>query len=136
MTRKGYGVYARLSAQGDNFSPRSAEKATGTRFSEKNEPGDLGTSGRYKDMPLPYGSAQLELPSSSTEELLNADAPPFKDPAFVGKLRSSGASEITLYIDVAYQSQCNFELSPKLLRALSDLGVAVGFSCFQEDKAS
>lgn len=136
MRGNGYAVRARLSAQGDDFSPHSAEEATGIRFSEKSEPGELGTFGKYKDAPLPYGAAQLELLPSSTEEMLDTDAPPFQDTAFVRKLQSCGASEITLYIEITYRSQCNFELSPRLLHALADLGVAVGFSCFEGGEGS
>lgn len=130
MSTKGYYTSARLLVQGATFSPRSAEAGTGIVFSEKNEVGDLGKYGKYRDAPLPDGSATLELASSSTREFLDIDAPIFQTPGLVAALRSSGASMIVLYVDVAYEAQCNFELSPELLAALAELGVTVGFSCF------
>ena len=44
---------------GQSFSPALAERTTGISFSSKNEPGELGTTGRYAGQPRPYGAATL-----------------------------------------------------------------------------
>lgn len=126
-------VFARLLAWGRAFSPRAAEQALGVRFSHKNEPGDRGVTGRYFGRPTPYGSGTLEHEPGAFGDLIAADAWILGDPSLIAELRSRGATELVLYIDVEYEAQCNFELSPELLAALSRLGVTVGFSCFQRD---
>ena len=139
MTQDGYHVSARLVVHGDDFSPNGAETKTGVLFDQKNAPGDLGVLGKFKNVPLPYGSGHIEIePSSEDADLLDADLLDTSNAVFqrrglIAALRECGASAITLQIDVAYETQCNFELSPKLLGALAELGVTVGVSCFQRD---
>ena len=47
--------------QGPAFSPRAFEEQYRLRFNESCEPGAAGTTGRYKGVPQPFGSAMLAL---------------------------------------------------------------------------
>jgi hypothetical protein len=115
--------------QGDDFSPSLAEARTGLVLLDKNEPGEVAPSGRYAGKPLPYGSAMLVLldddlePGASTLEPLRA----LKER--LPELRAAGATGLSLYLVVAYERQCHFELSPEELEALSSLGLPLGVSC-------
>ncbi len=115
--------------QGDSFSPSLAEERSGLVLVDKNEPGDVAPSGRYKGEPLPYGSAMLVLldddlePGASVMEPLRALKETLPD------LRAAGATEATLYLVVAYETQCNFELTPEELVALASVGLPLGVSC-------
>lgn len=124
-------VGAYLSIQGELFSPARAEAELGVDFGPaKNEPGALGTRGKFAGRAIPYGSASWVF-QWETGELIPDSFPPFSVPGLKGKLAALGAEDITLYVDVAYIAQCNFELSPALLGALAELGITVAISCYE-----
>jgi hypothetical protein len=134
MTTPSIRVFARLVAQGTAFSPGDAERALGVHFSRKEEPGEIGTSGKFAGRSIPYGSGIIEYEANeSDDELIPAHGWILGNPTLVSELGSRGATEINLYIDVEYEAQCNFELSTELLASLSKLGVTVGFSCFRRE---
>jgi hypothetical protein len=121
---------ASFRAHGEGFSPKSAERLTGLFFSKRNERGDLGTSGRASGQPLAYGSGELAVAMDLT-------AP---DPLFFAAVEnlvpaclSSGATDMLLHIDVEYTDQCNMEMSPAFVVALSRLGIPVTMTCFQHE---
>lgn len=57
-------ITASIDFWGRRFQPVKAEQQTGILFSQKNEVGEIGKVGRYKDQPIPYGSASFEAPST------------------------------------------------------------------------
>jgi hypothetical protein len=122
-----------FSASGSEFSPDSVEKSTGIAFTAKHEPGVLGASGRYRDRPIPYGSADLVAPQEYTD-------PEAIDQRFlldVGKLvpacEEAGATTTVLHINAAYRDQCNMEVSSAFLTSIARLGVTVTMTCFEDD---
>ncbi|QRN97174.1 hypothetical protein JRI60_50930 [Archangium violaceum] len=115
--------------QGDDFSPSLAEARTGLVLLDKNEPGEMAPSGRYEGKPLPYGSAMLVLLDDDLEPGVSALEPLRALKERLPELRAAGATEVSLYLVVAYEKQCNFELSPEELIALSSLGLPLGVSC-------
>ncbi len=50
--------YCRL--WGDQFSPMAVEEETKIHFDRKNEPGETGKTGRYKGVPIPFGSGEID----------------------------------------------------------------------------
>lgn len=119
-------------AFGPEFSPDNAERNAGVRFSKKNEPGDAGTSGRFRGRPLPYGSCELNGPERSVA----LDMP---DPKFFHSIQhvareclAAGATSMVLHFDVAYVDQCNLEFSSEFVLALARTGVAVTMSCYED----
>jgi len=88
---------------GDHFSPAEAERKTRIMLFEKNEPGEIGTRGRYIGKPIPYGSAEIEL--CDPEEGIQGNLT-FEDPLIQtliqhhGTFRACGATNI--YMAVGY----------------------------------
>ncbi|HOX45004.1 MAG TPA: hypothetical protein PK668_15500 [Myxococcota bacterium] len=119
-------------ASGPKFSPKNVERHTGIRFSKKNEPGDIGTIGRYRDHPLPYGSCELNGPETGVD--LQVPDPSFFE-SIEGAAREclmAGATSMLLHLDVAYTDQCNLELSKDFVSALARAGVSITMSCYED----
>ena len=137
------GVTATLSISGESFSPKAAGERLGLSLGpDSNEPGELGTMGKYKGKPTPYGSASfkctVELADGGAFEPVCADLLPtslafFERSDFIPALKACGATDITLFVDVTWKDQCNLELSPTLLGALAKLGVVLAISCYEDD---
>lgn len=116
-------------ASGPEFSPRSVERQTGILFSQQNEPGDIGTTGRYRGQPRPYGSCTLPGPNSGLD-LQAPDAGFFEAvERLAGACRAAGATTVVIHLDIAYTEQCNFEMSEEFLSAAARAGVALTISC-------
>lgn len=115
--------------QGDSFSPSLAEERTGLLLVDKNEPGEVAPSGRYNGKALPYGSAMLVLLDDDLEPGASALEPLRALKARLPDLRAVGVTGVSLFLVVAYESQCHFELSPEELVELAGLGVPLAVSC-------
>ena len=112
---------------GKDFSPASAEKLTGYRFLEKNERGEIAKAGRYKGLPFPYGSCIIR-DVSNQEAILDILE------KYQTKLLGNGVESIVLQLNVAYESQCNFELNENFLARIARLSVPLSISCFEKDQ--
>ena len=118
-----------LTLWGEQFSPRRAEEATGLTLTHKNEPGEISLRGRYKGLPLPYGSAFVEVP---------ADVEPARRlpwliecaEGHLAALQALGASLCKLHVDVRYWDQCNLEFNPRELARIAALGVLFTITCW------
>jgi len=122
-------ISASISFQGENFSPKKAMEITGLNFIETNEPGDIGERGRYKNKPTPFGYGRLEPP----ENIPNEDRILWLANELNGKLEALydlGSDEPHFYIGYFYKNQCNCELTKEELAAISKLGIAFCFSCY------
>lgn len=115
--------------QGDAFSPSLALERTGLLLVDANEPGEVAPSGRYEGKPLPYGSAMLVLLDEDLEPGVSALDPLRALKARLPELRSLGASEVSLYLVVAYERRCDFVLAPEELAELAALGLPLAVSC-------
>ncbi len=112
--------------QGMNFSPALAESRTGLSLENKNEVGETGRSGRYKDRPVPYGSA--ELTASDTDRIIGILE------KHIGTFRSCHAETVILHFDVSYDTQCNLEFGPELIKKISDLQIPLTISCYADNE--
>lgn len=125
-------VNAVFRASGPEFSPDNAERNSGIRFSQKNEPGDIGTIGRFRGNPLPYGSCELNGPKTGMD-LLVPDPSFFESVEHVARAcLAAGATSMLLHLDVAYTEQCNLELSNEFVSALARAGVTITMSCYED----
>ncbi|QRK10763.1 hypothetical protein JQX13_12225 [Archangium violaceum] len=115
--------------QGDSFSPSLAEERTGLLLVDKNEPGEVAPSGRYDGKALPYGSAMLVLLDDDLEPGATALEPLRALKARLPDLRAVGVTGVSLFLVVAYEGQCHFELSPEELGEIAGLGVPLAVSC-------
>ena len=116
--------------QGDACSPKKIEADTGIELTMKNEVGDMGTMGRYRGTPIPYGSATLQ-PSENqiTQNALWWLLETVKKNLAVFK--ENGASSITLDLVVLHDGQCNLEFSPDELRSMGELGLPLTLSTYE-----
>jgi hypothetical protein len=126
---------------GDTFSPGKAEKATGLTFAKKNEVGDIGTIGRNKGKPAPYGSGELRAPFehvySDHEHTQHCDfglhwlADILE--RHVATFIACGGDEVYVSLGVFYQDQCNMSISSEAMRKIGSCGIPLHISCYEDD---
>lgn len=123
-------INATLLICGDNFSPSMMEKNSEIIFSKKNEPCSVGDIGRYKDKPIPYGSAEIISEQIEVEE---------NEISFLNKvlqciryLKSSNV-EIILHYDIAYSNQCNIEFKSEILKKIADFNIPFTITCYEDN---
>jgi len=122
--------------QGSKFSPTLTERLHGIKLEGKNEIGDIGKIGKYKNKPIPYGSGVFVI----SNNLLDPSYDHYKKidllEKLIPKLKSYGVEFMDVLITVAYYNQCNFELSSLLLRRLAALKIPISFSCYEKDSST
>ncbi len=115
--------------QGEIFSPKEAEKSTGLHLSKKHEVGDIGKEGKYKNKPLPYGSAILEAPENiPMDEKFSWLMQSLEDT--LEKLYKCGAGETRIYAGYFYKNQCNLTFTKEELNAIARLNIDLWLSCY------
>jgi hypothetical protein len=120
--------------QGNNFSPSLAESKTGLSFFKKNEVGEIGDYGRYKNKAMPYGSAEIcKTEKESSQDNGTIDYVIDILTRYIDVFRLCHAENIVLHMDVEYDSQCNFELSSDLLAQIANLKIPLTVSCYSTE---
>jgi hypothetical protein len=119
---------------GATFSPGSLPNVGAWMLASSNKPGDLGSVGRYRAKPLPYGSATLTPTKASVVDFDEVEVSQFlaEVPRNLEAIRNAGGEDIHLDIAITYRDQCNFEISPTALDLLGKLGLTVSVSCLSE----
>jgi hypothetical protein len=120
--------------QGERFSPRLAEAKTGVSLQGKKEPGEIGSVGRYRGQPLPYGTAELTQPEraqSSGDQAQNWVLQVLS--AHLDEFRACGATDIVLRLLVEYREQCNLELDADFLEAVGKLRLPLTIAFFEAE---
>ena len=115
--------------RGEAFSPKEAEAITGLMLTDKLECGEIASRGSYRGKPVPYGTAQLEVPGEVPYDqrlmwIVNILELHLK------QLYSCGAEETRIYAGYFYKDQCNFSFSKKELLALAELDIDFDVSCY------
>ncbi len=119
-----------VSLMGKQFSPAEVEDKTGLQLSEKLEVGEVVKRGRFKEKPSAIGRGTLSAP----------DHIPYEDrfdwllgvlSEHINALYKMGAEPIQVDVGCFYTDQCNFELSPQELKALSELKIGINLSCYR-----
>ena len=120
-------------AIGDNFSPSAFSKINNrVKLVNVNEPGDIGTRGRYIGEPTPYGSASIEVSDkpetdwSRFDDLLKAVETCIED------LRMVGAEDFWLLVSLFHDGQCNFGFSKEELERIAALKIEMKVSCYSD----
>jgi len=119
-------LYSILS--GKTFSPKKAEKLFNISLNDKNEPGDIGKTGRYKGRKIPFGSCVFE--EGSDNNLDEQEKILVQLESCLSELHNINVEDIILHLDVEYEGQCNFELSGKFLTKASLLKIPLTISCY------
>lgn len=116
-------------ASGDAFSPADAESRCGVRFSRKAERGEIAERGRYRGQPCPYGWGDLCSSESEIDAFL-------RDTALLAAASAAcGATDCSIHIDVAFDAQCNLEMSGELVVALGKLALPLTITCYEDPDA-
>lgn len=102
-------------------------------FSEQQDPGDIGTTGKFKGRPLPYGSASYRVPA----DVENADR--IKHLVAVVKpllaaIREAGATEWHVSIGRVFDGQCNEEYSQEELLLIASLQCGLVYSAYESSE--
>jgi len=115
--------------RGETFSPKEAEKSTGLNLVDKLEVGEIAIRGRYRGKPVPYGTAQLEVPDDIPygERLLWIIG---VLEIHLDSLYSMGADTTRIYAGYFYKDQCNFGFGKNELLALAKLNIDFDISCY------
>jgi len=115
--------------RGEKFSPKEAEKVTGLNLQDKLEVGAIAPRGRFRGKPVPYGSAQLEVPDNIPygERLLWIIEVLGKH---LSSFYSMGAETTRIYAGYFYKDQCNFGFGKDELQALAKLNIDFDISCY------
>ena len=117
---------------GAEFSPSAAERASQVLFSEKIEPGETSSRGRYRGMPASQGWGKHDfLVPPEDVDLISAHSGVLATlERCVPVYKAAGSQEIILHFNISYTSQCNLQFTAPLLRRLANLGVDVTLTCF------
>lgn len=114
---------------GPAFSPSNVIWLKHTELRDINEPGDIGTKGRYKGLPLPYGSCTIIITEKPGDWNL-LDNLLIVLEAHIDKIRQQGGTEIILYCNVFHDGQCNFEFTGEELEKISKMNISLAISCY------
>jgi hypothetical protein len=122
-------MFPSIEIYGESYSPALVEKDTIIKFSYKNEKGDIGKRGKYKEKPLPYGSSSIKPPSNLIDEnekllWLIDILKKHKE-----KILKCGATDMTFHIAINYQFQCNFDFKPIFLKEIGELNIPFTITC-------
>jgi len=113
-------------ASGSNFRPSTLRAP----FSQSEEPGAIGISGRYRGMPVPEGSASLRVPETEQDGiryLCHLVLP------LMPSLRCAGATDFFVHITYSYKQQCSLGFDSQEMQMLAELGCEVSIDCVEED---
>jgi hypothetical protein len=113
-------------ATGTHFTPSKASAP----FSEAYDPGVVDPVGRYRGLPVPYGSADLSVPEDVPDKIAYVHD---RMRPLLADLRAAGAEEFELHITYHYDVQCAIGLSSSELRMLAELGCDVAVDCLLAD---
>lgn len=117
---------------GEKFSPGKLEKKIKYIFNDKIEAGDIGSKGRYKDKPIPFGSVEVYPPEDLLYEHEIAQLEWIIE--FLEKNKSqiskNNIDDIRIMVSIFYETQCNMSFDSELLKRIGDLKMDLNISCF------
>jgi hypothetical protein len=115
-------------AYGERFTPSKVP----AQFSEAHDPGVVGKVGRYRGVPVPYGSAEFDVPDEVPEKIayVHKRAVPF-----LAAMRESGAAEFSLHITYHYDAQCALGFSTEELKMIIELDCSLHIDCMTANRA-
>lgn len=105
---------------GKNFSPNLLRSISGIVIKNSNEPNEIGSKGKFKNIEIPYGSCALAIPDFVKSNRITWMA------EFIAKHKSeflkAGATEITYWI-FWHGNQGNMEFTNQELKKITQTGV-------------
>ncbi len=117
---------------GKDFHPSCLGTINNIQMHLVNEPGEIGSLGKYKDKPLPYGACCVCTPDSIPiprritwmADFIKANKKKFMD---------AGATDITFWI-YWYGTQSNMEFTPTELSKIAELNIPLCIDYIQKNE--
>jgi hypothetical protein len=113
-------------ARGERFTPSQVS----AKYSSSHDPGVIGSLGRYRGIPIPYGSADFDVPEEVAEKIAYVHQ---RVVPYLSAMREAGAQEFWLHISYHYDAQCALEFSPEELKMISALNCELNIDCIAID---
>lgn len=113
-------------ATGERFTPSKVPAS----FSDAHDPGVIGRLGRYKGVPVPYGSADFDAPEEEPEKIAYVHRLAFP---FLGAMRAAGAEDFSLRITYQYDSQCALSFTREEQRMICELDCDFCIDCWTDE---
>ncbi len=110
---------------GEEFHPSKVP----FRFTKQHDPGVIGTIGRYRGQPVPYGSASYVVPPSVPNDKRIVHIVQSIEPV-LDDIRAAGATKWHISIGRFYYAQCNEEYSLEELQLIARLGCGFIYSAY------
>ena len=107
---------------GKQFKPSKLR----AEFSEAHDPGVIGEVGRYRGVPVPYGSAEICVPDEVTDKVRYVHKRAFP---LLQTMRDAGAEEFHLHFTFHYADQCAYGFSAEELKLVTELECDVSIDC-------
>ena len=95
------------------------------------EPGAIGTRGRYRGIPLPAGSASFDVPETEKAGIRHLHGLVFP---LVPALRAAGATDFFIHITYHFDDQCALGFDSDELKLLAEFGCPVSIDCWKADR--
>lgn len=115
-------------AHGERFTPSKVP----AQYSSAHDPGVIGSVGRHRGSPVPYGSADFDVPEEVEEKIAYVHERVFP---FLAAMRDAGADAFWLHITYHYDSQCALGFSKDELRMILDLDCELHIDCMTGEGA-
>lgn len=98
-------------------------------FTEQHDPGVIGTLGRYRGLPTPYGSASYVVPPCIPDGEMLRYLVLTIEPILTA-IRAAGATDWHIRIGRYYHEQCNEDYSLDELQGIARLGCGFTYSAY------
>ena len=115
-------------AHGERFTPSKVP----AQYSSAHDPGVIGSLGRYRGTPIPYGSADFDVPQEVEEKIAYVHGRVFP---FLAAMREAGADTFWLHITYHYEAQCALGFSKDELKMILDLDCELLIDCITVEEA-
>lgn len=114
---------------GDEFRPSRVP----FQFTEQHDPGIIGTLGRYRGQPVPYGKALYHVPPSVPNVVRIRHIVETFEP-LMGEIQAAGATDWHISIGRFYNGQCNESYSLEDLKLIIRLKCGFSYSAYSVSK--
>ena len=126
-------IRASCGVVGKDFSPAAFAKRSAVKLVDENEPGAIGSIGRFRGKPTPFGSATIEVSNKAEEDWSRFDDLLTEVERCIDALREAGAERISISCSLFHDGQCNFGLAQEQLGRIAALKVDLSISCYSDE---
>jgi hypothetical protein len=115
-----------FSATGARFTPSKVP----AEFSDAQDPGAIGQTGRYRGLPVLYGSVDFHVPDDVSEKVAHVYD---RVCPFLCAMREAGADDFRLHITYHYDAECALGFSQEELKMILALECDLAIDCMEAD---